>query len=621
MSLSDPVEFTGFLAEVSSAIRDLREEPAIIAAVQRLFAQSQHFEATLWIGEGDADRGVTNRIHVPLTVNGAIVGSLSITAASDRGDLEPALRILADTISACLERARARAQVERLAEELRRTEERSRVLSETMSDFVYALRTEPDGTLKREWTAGDIKRMTGYTLDEMDERGGVMSIVHPDDRAIVMRRAFALMSKQPYSSEYRIIDKGGRVRWIRYYTHPLTDEGEIGETRIYGAAKDITEAIESEQALRASEEKYRSIVETISEVIYEFDQNGVVSYVSPAVENLLGYTTDEITGRHFRELVAPEDMMRVLRGFRNVLSGLGGGGEYRVRAKSGEIRWVRTDTQPVYDGEALMGVRGVLVDVTDRVRSDEQLRAYRDDLEILVGQRTSELRAANERLALLSQRLMHAQEDERRRIARELHDEIGQELTALRITLQAARKAHPAPHIEDGVRIAEQTLQQVRDLSLDLRPSLLDDLGLVPALRWYLDRQAQRAGLSIDFAADVPDERLPPDLEVACFRFVQEAFTNVVRHAQATRVTVRLRKRDGDLELTVEDDGVGFDVAETFENAAKGESIGLLGMRERAQLASGEMEILAAEGQGAIIRARFPLGAPPVNGQMAATEP
>jgi len=616
-------EFVRFTNEVSSAIRDLRDEAEILAAVEHTFAQSERFEATLRIGESDADPVAQGLTKTPLTVDGAVVGFLSFAALPAAGDLEPVFHGLADTICASLERAKACTQVERLAEELRRTEERSRILSETMSDFVYALRAEPDGTLRREWTAGDIRRLTGYTLEEMDARGGVMSIVHPDDRTIVMRRAFALMSKQPYSSEYRIIDKGGRVRWIRYYTHPLTEKGKISETRIYGAAKDITEAKESEQALRASEEKYRNLVETISEVIYEFDQNGVVSYVSPAVEALLGYGPHEVEGRHFRELVAPEDVLGVLRGFRNVLSGQGGGGEYRVRAKSGEIRWVRTDSQPVYKGDQLVGVRGVLIDVTDRVRADEQLRAYRDHLELLVGQRTGELRAANERLALLSQRMMHAQERERRRIARELHDEIGQELTALRITLQAAGKAHPvpAPYIEDGVRIAEQTLRQVRDLSLDLRPSLLDDLGLVPALRWYLDRQAQRAGLSIDFNASVPDGRLPPDLEIACFRFVQEAVTNVLRHAQATRVTVGLRQHDGDLELTVEDDGVGFDAAATIENAVKGESVGLLGMQERAQLAGGQMEIVTARGGGTIIRAHFPLEAPPVNGLTTGTAP
>jgi two-component system sensor histidine kinase UhpB len=270
---------------------------------------------------------------------------------------------------------------------------------------------------------------------------------------------------------------------------------------------------------------------------------------------------------------------------------------------------VRTSILPVYEEDRLVGIRGALVDITDRVHADQELHAYRDQLEQLVEQRTAELRTVNERLALLSHRLMHAQEDERRRIARELHDEIGQGLTALRMSLQAAGRAHPVrmPHLEDGVRIAEHTLQQVRDLSLDLRPSLLDDLGLVPALRWYLDRQGQRTGLVIEFDADPTEERLSPDLEVACFRLVQEALTNVARHSHASRVQVGLRRHDGELMLTVQDDGVGFDVLTTLEDAVHGQSIGLLGMQERAQLAGGRMEIDSAEGQGTLIAACFPL--------------
>jgi PAS domain S-box-containing protein len=658
----DLVEFLQFANDVASAVRDLRDEAGIYTTVARHFRQSRQYDICILLLDEDENKltvaatsapggasgqiglreaGVLRQVAIdgrtaqvsdgrrfgdtllaarlcresghciltPLRLHGANAGALSVSFSHPPNGFEPAVMGLAEHIAVTVESARDHAHHEYVLEQLRRTEERSRVISETISDFVYALRAEPDGTLKREWTAGDIKRITGYTLEEMDARGGVMSIVHPDDRAIVMRRAFALVSKQPYTSEYRIIDKSGRVRWIRYYTHPLSEEGEIAGTRIYGAAQDITQAKESEQALRASEEKYRNLVESISEVIYEIDENGLVSYVSPAVEALLGYQPQEVEGRHLREFVAQEDTLRILRAFRNILSGAGAGGEYRVRAKSGETRWVQTTTQPIYQGERWGGVRGVLVDVTDRMRADQELRAYRDHLEHLVEQRTAQLRSAYDRLALLSRELMHAQEAERRHIARELHDEIGQGLTALRMSLQAARQAHsvPVPQMEDAIRIAEHALHQVRDLSLDLRPSLLDDLGLVPALRWYLDRQAQRAGLSIDFEASIPDERLPADVEVACFRFVQEALTNVARHAQARRVQVRVRRRDRGLALEVADDGIGFDVAGTLEDAVAGGSMGLLGMRERVQLAGGQMEIESRQGSGTLIRARFPL--------------
>jgi signal transduction histidine kinase len=225
-----------------------------------------------------------------------------------------------------------------------------------------------------------------------------------------------------------------------------------------------------------------------------------------------------------------------------------------------------------------------------------------------------EARTTNERLQVLSQRMVEVQEAERRLIARELHDEIGQTLTAVKINLQALqRSANVAENraiLEESVSVVERALQQVRNLSLDLRPSLLDDLGLVPALRWYVDRQAQRAGFTIVFTADSLEARLSPELEIACFRLAQEALTNVARHARAKRVLVELHKRDTELELTIRDDGVGFDVQSALERALRGASLGLLGMDERVSLVGGQMRIESVPMQGTEIHARFPLALP-----------
>jgi PAS domain S-box-containing protein len=220
-----------------------------------------------------------------------------------------------------------------------------------------------------------------------------------------------------------------------------------------------------------------------------------------------------------------------------------------------------------------------------------------------------------DRLQTLSRRLMEVQEVERRNIARELHDEIGQALTSVKINLQAAqcRLDTPAlaPLLEESISTVERTLQQVRSLSLDLRPSLLDDLGLVPALRWYVDRQAQQAGFAVRFTAAPLAKCLPPHLEIACFRIVQEALTNVVRHARAQRVSVALRQHENELQLTIRDDGVGFDAQYALACAARGESLGLLGMQERASLAGGQIEIVSTPGHGTEIRAHFPATSSP----------
>ncbi|MBI3802081.1 MAG: HAMP domain-containing protein [Deltaproteobacteria bacterium] len=232
-----------------------------------------------------------------------------------------------------------------------------------------------------------------------------------------------------------------------------------------------------------------------------------------------------------------------------------------------------------------------------------------DDMAEALERRAAEHQHAEETLQVLSRQLLEAQENERRHIARELHDEIGQALTAIKINLQAAQRTPDAlvSYLEDTTSIVDRTLQQVRALSLDLRPALLDDLGLGAALRWYGDRQAQRAGFTVQVVVDPLEPRPRPELETACFRVAQEALTNVMRHAQAQHVRVELRQSGTELHLLIRDDGKGFDVQTAQEQAEQGASTGLLGMQERVWLVGGHMTIESAPAQGTEIRVRFPL--------------
>jgi len=161
----------------------------------------------------------------------------------------------------------------------------------------------------------------------------------------------------------------------------------------------------------------------------------------------------------------------------------------------------------------------------------------------------------------------------------------------------------------DSLEILDQVLQHVRSLALDLRPSLLDELGLIPALRWYVGRQADRAGWPVTFCADGVDTRPSPDVEIACFRLAQEALTNVARHAEAQMVEVRLEMNHGELTLIVRDDGKGFDPQMIRSGALAGTSIGLSGMEERVRLAGGHISIQSAKARGTEIRASFPVAA------------
>ena len=221
------------------------------------------------------------------------------------------------------------------------------------------------------------------------------------------------------------------------------------------------------------------------------------------------------------------------------------------------------------------------------------------------------LRESQVRLQALARALIDNQEGERHQIARELHDEIGQALTAVSMNVDALRQATPGPdaarRIEETAAIVQHVLEQVRNMSLDLRPSILDDLGLVAALRWYVARQAEKSDLEIDFRARSLEERLPAEVETACFRIAQEALTNIARHARARRVRVELARSNGELELGISDDGAGFDVVRARERARRGESFGLLGMEERAALLGGSLELTSNPGRGTRLEARIPI--------------
>lgn len=219
-----------------------------------------------------------------------------------------------------------------------------------------------------------------------------------------------------------------------------------------------------------------------------------------------------------------------------------------------------------------------------------------------------EVQEAHRRLQVLAHRLIDAQEAERKKLARELHDRIGQALTAVQINLQSLQSGPDgAPRLEESLAIVQDALHQAQDLSLELRPSLLDDLGLVAALRWYVDRLATRSSLLRCFNAQLGGMRVSPEIETACFRIAQEALTNVVRHAHATTVWVQLETNDTCVQLMIRDDGRGFPVRDIIGRTGPNMSLGLEGMRERASAIGGLVHISSDPGQGTQVRVSFPL--------------
>ena len=223
-----------------------------------------------------------------------------------------------------------------------------------------------------------------------------------------------------------------------------------------------------------------------------------------------------------------------------------------------------------------------------------------------VERKYDELRSAYDELAELTRKLETAKEEERRRVARELHDDLGQELTVLKLGLKAGK---PTP-FSDPVRIVDGLIVKVRELSRALRPALLDEVGLAPALGAYLEEQSTISGVAMVLEAPGFDQRLSGDLEIALFRLVQEAVTNALRHAEPKRLSVRIGRTNGTLGLRIEDDGRGFGGPEALARAAHDGHVGVVGMRERVRALGGTFRIHSEPGKGTSIEVELPLGQP-----------
>jgi signal transduction histidine kinase len=266
--------------------------------------------------------------------------------------------------------------------------------------------------------------------------------------------------------------------------------------------------------------------------------------------------------------------------------------------KDGTTVPIELDLGPLEADAGLLAVASIR-DLSERRRAERE----REDL-------LQQLQRSRERLRVLSRRVLEAQEAERRAIAHELHDEIGQALTAVSLDLQALQTRGTdatRPLVDSALEITRGVMAQVRELSLDLRPSLLDDLGLAAAIRWSLERHEQRLGWTTELRGDLGDARVPGAIETACFRVAQEALTNVAKHAGARTVSVDVLCDDGELVLVVRDDGQGFDVDEERAKAAAGNSIGLLGMEERVTSVGGRFAVESTRRRGTTVHARFPI--------------
>jgi PAS domain S-box-containing protein len=392
--------------------------------------------------------------------------------------------------------------------------------------------------------------------------------------------------------------------------------------------RDVTERRRTESALRESEERLSLAFAGAQEGIWDWNlETGSVVY-SSHWKRMLGYGEDEIEPHvsAWERMLHPDDRAAV----REVVDGVLRGErdytvEFRLRHKEGHFIHVLSRGFPVRREKDGLVVRivGTHFDLSERKRAEEALRRAHEDLEHRVRERTAELAFANASLRAeilereraerarteLLTRLVFAQEDERKRIAREMHDQFGEQLTALGLGIRALKEScrgygELAPQVETLEQVAQQLDRDVDHLVWELRPTALDDLGLRAALANYVQDWSRRAGIRADLhTTGLSADRLTSEIETTLYRIAQEALNNIAKHAHAGSVDVILERRADYVSLIIEDDGVGFDQA----GLTPQQGFGLLGMQERAALVGATVQIESAAGEGTTIIVRMPV--------------
>ena len=426
--------------------------------------------------------------------------------------------------------------------------------------------------------------------------------------------------------EYRIRRYDGVYRHFMARGVPVfKDDENILEW--VGICVDITERKWAEEALRESEERLSRAQEIAHLGGWELDLVNNRLTWSDEVYRIFGLRPQEFgaTYEAFLEAVHPDDRATVDAAY----SGSVREGrdtyeiEHRVIRKStGEIRIVHERCEHVRDasGRIIRSI-GMVHDITERKRAEQALRQrtselqqMTDTLEQRVRERTAQLAKANDALRQLSVRLLSAQEDERKRIAAEIHDTLGACLSAIKFKVEDFLHANgkttgvDTESLNTIVPVIQEAVEECRRIQMDLRPSMLDDLGLLPTLSWFCRRfQTIYSGIQIEQQLAIKESEIPGPLKIVIYRVTQEAMNNIAKHSKANIVRLCLRKIDGRMELVVEDNGQGIDLEKILDPKNKSLGFGFSSMRERTELSGGSFEIQSAEGKGTIIRASWPI--------------
>ena len=436
--------------------------------------------------------------------------------------------------------------------------------------------------------------MTGYSREELMGMKWE-ELTYPDDLEAAQEKFKRILAGEfdSYVMDKRYIRKNRQV--IHISVSAECSRKENGEVAYFAAfLQDITERKQLDEALRKSEEILRRYYDTklIGMAIVDVDKN--FTQVNETFCDMTGYSREELLDMKWEDLTYPDTLETDREKFKQVLAG-------EIDSYVTDKRYIRKDRQIIHisvcaecsrkaNGEVAY-FAAFVQDITERKKAENNVRNSR------------------ERLRKLATKLQVVQEEERTRIAREIHDELGQGLTGLRIDISWILEQLPKNNkdlidrTKISLQLVDQTLRSVQSLSQDLRPPLLDDLGLESAIEWQVKEFRRRTECYCNLDMDLIDLETNNNRDTAIFRVVQESLTNVMRHAQASEVNISVRTKDGWLLLEIMDNGRGIS-AQELENF---DSTGLIGMRERAGMLGGRVEIQRQQSGGTVVRLKLPV--------------
>ena len=426
---------------------------------------------------------------------------------------------------------------------------------------------------------------TGLNFDEL-LAGNLLMAIHKDDRKELLSHWMKMINiKRESNAEFRIIDKNGGVRWISGKAVPIFDKG--GYFRGYlGTLTEVTKERRAKEDLLKSEEKYRLVIEQASDGIFITNCNGAILNVNHSAEKLLSFSSEELLRKNIKDFLSEKEIKELPEKLELLNKGLTVKIERTIANGKGETLMIETSAKMLTDGRLLIFTR----DVTENRKSKSLLlKSYED-------------------IRLLASHLTDVREEERKRIGREIHDELGQKLTAIKMDIAWMQSKMIAGDVEieqsmkNIIELLDAGNLSIRRILTELGPAIMDNYGLIEAIKHLNEQFTKASKIPVSFRTSEVKLQLPQDIANCIFRVYQESLTNVMRHSNASQLATSLKVVGEYVKLKVEDNGVGFLEAEIESNR----SFGVLGMRERVLSHDGKFKIVSKKDNGTKVSFALP---------------